>query len=122
MVPVTFFLCTLGYHSGPWLPVPGTACQYRRCCRRCTDEDTRMQHDHQLPRDGRLMYRDDDDDCVVYGACTRCGNIGGRFGPIHRWGDNQYRYDDEGQIIAFQGCRHCPAYRERAAVPVEFVN
>lgn len=121
---VTSFLCALGYHSGTWVNSPPDGpCVQRRMCRRCSDEDTRTVHDHQLPPDGRLLYVNQDDDCYVYGVCTRCHNIGGRFGPKHNWGDNQYRYDDdEGLMYAWQGCRHCPAIRERAAVPIEYRN
>lgn len=121
---MTNILCAFGLHGGTWVDDPQRGpCAQRRMCTRCTAEPRRIVHDHQLPPDGRLIYVDDEDDCYVHGVCTRCGNIGGRLGPYHRWANNESRYDEEAaQIIFWQPCLHCRAYRERPAVPVEFAN
>jgi hypothetical protein len=120
------FLCALGRHSGYWSyadPADPHSCrQFRLCQRRtCNATEERVWHDHQIPPDGRVYYVSDED-CQAMGVCTRCGNIGGYKGIVHRWGDFQHQWNDDGELEAIQYCRHCPAYRVRPSVPVEFMN
>lgn len=116
------FLCSLGYHTGPWVITVAGACDQHRICTRCNTTERRMVHDFQVPPDGRVTYVSDED-CQARGECTRCGRLGDYgLAIVHRWGDYQHRWNDDSELEAIQFCRHCPAYRVRPSVPVEFMD
>lgn len=119
-------LCALGRHTGYWSsadPANPNSCRQFRLCQRtgCEATETRTAHNFRIPPDGRVMYINDDD-CRAHGVCSRCGEIGGYFGPVHRWSDNQQNWNDDSELVVTQYCLHCPAYRVRHSVPVEFMG
>jgi hypothetical protein len=100
--------CSVGVHTGDWIPMTSQPCTIIRACTRCGDESRKINHDF-----GDWAYTADGS-CLQARDCSVCDESLTR--SVHQWGQPQYQ--DEVNCIQAKTCERCGQAERVAAVHI----